>query len=74
MGITSLVGSILVLLAGLGAIVLLALISVLPHTTLNASEYFASIVLFIMVLFAVWYGYQEYKKYQKGPETFIEAQ
>ena len=47
MGITSLVGSILVLLAGLGAIVLLALISVLPHTTLNASEYFASIMLFI---------------------------
>jgi hypothetical protein len=34
----------------------------------------ASIVLFIMVLFAAWYGYQEYKKYQKGPETFIEAQ
>ncbi|MGZ3608730.1 MAG: PrsW family intramembrane metalloprotease [Ktedonobacteraceae bacterium] len=47
MGITSLVGSILVLLAGLGALILLALISVLPHTTLNASEYFASIVLFI---------------------------
>ncbi|HYX50356.1 MAG TPA: PrsW family glutamic-type intramembrane protease, partial [Ktedonobacteraceae bacterium] len=46
-GITSLVGSILVLLAGLGSIGLLALISVLPHSTLNASQYFASIMLFI---------------------------
>ena len=46
-GITSLVGSILVLLAGLGAIVLLALITVVPHSTLSTSEYFASIMLFI---------------------------
>jgi RsiW-degrading membrane proteinase PrsW (M82 family) len=46
-GITSLVGSILVLLAGLGAIGLLALITVLPHSTLKPSEYFASIMLFI---------------------------
>ncbi len=46
-GITSLVGSILVLLAGLGAIGLLALIAVVPHSTLSASEYFASIMLFI---------------------------
>jgi RsiW-degrading membrane proteinase PrsW (M82 family) len=47
MGITSLVGSILVLLAGLGAIGLLALISIVPHTTLSASEYFASIMLLL---------------------------
>ena len=47
MGITSLVGSILVFLAGLGAIGLLALISVVPHTNLSASEYFASIMLII---------------------------
>ncbi len=46
-GITSLVGSILVLLAGLGTIGLLALITVLPHSTLKPSQYFASIVLFI---------------------------
>jgi len=46
-GITSLIGSILVLLAGLGAIGLLALITVVPHSTLSASEYFASIMLFI---------------------------
>jgi RsiW-degrading membrane proteinase PrsW (M82 family) len=46
-GITSLVGSILLVLAGLGAIGLLALIAVLPHTTLSASQYFASIILFI---------------------------
>lgn len=46
-GITSLVGSILILLAGLGAIGLLALIAVVPHSTLSASEYFASIMLFI---------------------------
>jgi RsiW-degrading membrane proteinase PrsW (M82 family) len=46
-GITSLVGSILILLAGLGAIGLLALIAVVPHATMSASEYFASIVLFI---------------------------
>jgi hypothetical protein len=46
-GITSLVGSILILLAGLGAIGLLALIAVIAHTTLSASEYFASIMLFI---------------------------
>ncbi len=46
-GITSLVGSILLVLAGLGAIGLLALIAVLPHTTLSASQYFASIMLFI---------------------------
>jgi RsiW-degrading membrane proteinase PrsW (M82 family) len=47
MGITSLVGSILVLLAGLGAIGLLALIAVAPHSTLRDSQYFASIMLFI---------------------------
>ncbi len=47
MGITSLVGSILVALAGLGAIGLLALITVLPHSTLKPGEYFASIMLFI---------------------------
>jgi RsiW-degrading membrane proteinase PrsW (M82 family) len=46
-GITSLVGSILLLLAGLGALGLLALITLVPHTTLSASEYFASIVLVI---------------------------
>jgi hypothetical protein len=34
----------------------------------------ASIVLLIIALFAAWYGYQEYKKYQKGPQVFIEAQ
>jgi RsiW-degrading membrane proteinase PrsW (M82 family) len=47
MGITSLVGSILVLLAGLGALGLLALIAVVPHRQLSVSEYFASIMLFI---------------------------
>jgi RsiW-degrading membrane proteinase PrsW (M82 family) len=47
MGITSLVGSILILLAGLGALVLLALLSIVPHHNLSASEYFASIMLFI---------------------------
>jgi RsiW-degrading membrane proteinase PrsW (M82 family) len=46
-GITSLVGSILVFLAGLGAIGLLALIAVIPHTNLSPSEYFANIMLFI---------------------------
>jgi len=34
----------------------------------------ASIVLLIIALFAAWYGYQEYKKYQKGPEIFIQVQ
>jgi RsiW-degrading membrane proteinase PrsW (M82 family) len=52
MGITSLVGSILVLLAGLGAIGLLALITIVPHSTLKASEYFASIMLFLSFAFA----------------------
>ncbi len=47
MGITSLVGSILVLFAGLGALGLLAIIAVVPHSNLRASEYFASIVLFV---------------------------
>jgi len=47
MGITSLVGSILVLLAGLGALGILALIALLPHSTMRASTYFASIMLFI---------------------------
>jgi RsiW-degrading membrane proteinase PrsW (M82 family) len=46
-GITSLIGSILVLLAGLGALGLLALIAIVPHSNLSASEYFASIMLFI---------------------------
>lgn len=32
----------------------------------------ASIMLIIMVLFVVWYGYQEYKKSQNYPGTFIE--
>ena len=47
MGIASLVGSILVLLAGLGALGILALVAVVPHSNLSASEYFASIVLFV---------------------------
>ena len=47
MGITSLIGSILVILAGLGALGLLGLIAVVPNRTLSPSEHFASIVLFI---------------------------
>jgi RsiW-degrading membrane proteinase PrsW (M82 family) len=47
MGISSLIGSILVLLAGLGALGLLALIAVVPNQTMSASEHFASVVLFI---------------------------
>ncbi len=47
MGITSFTGSILVLLAGLGALGLLALIAIIPHPNLSASQYFASVVLFI---------------------------
>ena len=46
-GITSLVGSILIVLAGLGALGLLALLSIVPHQNLSVSEYFASIMLFI---------------------------
>jgi RsiW-degrading membrane proteinase PrsW (M82 family) len=46
-GITSLVGSILVFLAGLGAIGLLAIISIVPHTNLSTSENFAGIMLLI---------------------------
>jgi RsiW-degrading membrane proteinase PrsW (M82 family) len=52
MGIASLIGSILVLLAGLGAAGLLALITIIPHPTLSASEYFASIVLLIAFICA----------------------
>lgn len=33
----------------------------------------ATIILTITVLFLSWYAYQEYKKYQKGPEFFIQA-
>ena len=47
MGISSLVGSILVLLAGLGALGLLGLIAVIPNRTISAGEHFASVVLFI---------------------------
>ncbi|HLW72445.1 MAG TPA: hypothetical protein VKR54_00165 [Candidatus Babeliales bacterium] len=32
----------------------------------------ASIVLIVVVLFLVWYAYQEYKKSQKRAESFIE--
>ncbi len=46
-GISSLVGSSLVLLAGLGASGLLALIAVLPHANMSNGEYFAGIMLFI---------------------------
>jgi hypothetical protein len=31
----------------------------------------ASIVLCVMVLFAAWYGYQEYKKSQQNNESVI---
>ena len=31
-------------------------------------------ILVITALFLVWYGYQVYKQYQKGPEFFIQAQ
>ncbi len=34
----------------------------------------ATIILAITVLFLSWYAYQEYKKSQKGPEVFIQAQ
>jgi hypothetical protein len=33
----------------------------------------ASIVLLMIALFALWYGYQEYKKYQQGSQVFIES-
>ena len=33
----------------------------------------ATVVLAIVVLFLSWYGYQEYKKYQTGPQVFIQA-
>ncbi len=45
--IISLIGSSLVLLAGLGAIGILVLFAVVPHTTLSDSEYFSGIMLFI---------------------------
>jgi RsiW-degrading membrane proteinase PrsW (M82 family) len=45
--ISSLVGSILVLLAGLGAIGILALLAAVPHTNLSDGEYFAGVMLFI---------------------------
>ncbi len=34
----------------------------------------ATVVLVIVALFLAWYGYQEYKKSQTGPEFFIQAQ
>jgi RsiW-degrading membrane proteinase PrsW (M82 family) len=46
-GITSLVGSSLVILAGLAAMGLLALIAVVPHTTMSDGAHFAGIMLFI---------------------------
>lgn len=45
--IASLIGSSLVLLAGLGAAGLLALIAIVPHTNLSASEYFSGVMLLI---------------------------
>jgi hypothetical protein len=33
-----------------------------------------TIFLIIIGLFVAWYAYQEYKRYQKGPQIFIEAQ
>lgn len=45
--IASLIGSSLVLLAGLGALGLLALVAIVPHTNLSASEYFSAIMLLI---------------------------
>jgi RsiW-degrading membrane proteinase PrsW (M82 family) len=45
--IASLIGSSLVLLAGLGAAGLLALIALVPHTNLSASEYFSGVMLLI---------------------------
>ncbi len=47
MGIASLIGSILVLLAGLGALGLLGLIAIVPHTNLKPGDYFASTVLLL---------------------------
>lgn len=46
-GIISLVGSSLVFLAGLGAMGLLALVAVVPHTNMSDGEYFAGVMLFI---------------------------
>ena len=46
-GITSLVGSSLVFLAGLAAMGLLALVALVPHTNLSDGEYFAGVMLFI---------------------------
>ena len=36
-------------------------------------RWIASIILLLMILFFSWYMYQEYKRYQNGPETFIQA-
>jgi RsiW-degrading membrane proteinase PrsW (M82 family) len=46
-GIAALVGSSLILLAGLGCLGLLALLAIAPHQNLSASSFFASVVLFI---------------------------
>lgn len=36
-------------------------------------RWIASIFLIIMALIFSWYVYQEYKRYQQGPEIFIET-
>ena len=50
--ISSVVGSTLVVLAGLGCLVLFALLAVVPNTTASKGAYFASIMLFASLAFA----------------------
>ena len=33
----------------------------------------ATLILAIVAIFLSWYAYQEYKNYQMGPESFIQA-
>lgn len=50
--ISSVVGSVLVVLAGIGCLGLLALLAVVPHTTVSQDQYFASIMLFASLALA----------------------